>query len=410
MKKSSVVVIAFALIAALGLMVLAGYYAPKPINWFPSYNTKDKIPLGLYVLDKEIDSFFRYNYVNKVKESITEHFYAGYFDDAIDEDGNVTYKTNFLYIHPEIKWNQHEVDQICQLVRQGNTALISGIDFPEALTDSLKIIVNPVYFNSKWRHKADTLSLSLAQNIKPNATITDHKGISGSWFTKYEPKESQLLGYVESQEGLKPNFLKIRYGDGHFLLHLDPAVFTNYFLLKKNFHQYAAGILNQLPADHDIIWSLNNQTSKVVSDSPLRFILSQPALKWAWYLLLAGVLIFIIFNLRRTQRPIPILPKNLNTSVEFVKTIGNLYYQEGDIRNLIDKKIIYLLEKIRGDFHIDTSVINEHFIHQLIQKSGKDEKMVAHIFFLIRKHQEHDYACTIDDLRRLNTAIENFYK
>ena len=89
-----------------------------------------------------------------------------------------------------------------------------------------------------------------------------------------------------------------------------------------------------------IIWSLNNQTSKVVSDSPLRFILSQPALKWAWYLLLAGVLIFIIFNLRRTQRPIPILPKNLNTSVEFVKTIGNLYYQEGDIRNLIDKKII----------------------------------------------------------------------
>jgi hypothetical protein len=410
MKKSNITVVVLGLVAAAGLIFLAGYYTPKPINWYPSYNTKDKIPLGLYVFDKEIDSIFHYNYVTKVKESIIDYFYDGYFDDALDEDGNLDYQINFLYIHPEIKWNQHEVDQICHLVRQGNTALLSSIDFPNSMLDSLKVMINPVYFNPIFRHKADTLVLSLDQKIKPNTNIVDHKGISGSWFTKYDLNQSQILGYVKSKEGLKPNFLKVRYGNGHFLLHLDPAVFTNYFLLKNDFHQYAAGVLSQLPAHHDIIWSLNNQTSKVVSDSPLRFILSQPALKWAWYLLLAGILAFIIFNLRRTQRSIPIIPKNQNTSVEFVKTIGNLYYQEGDIRNLIDKKIIYWLEKIRGEFHIDTSVINEHFIHQLAQKSGKDEQLISQIFFLIRKHQEHDYACTIDDLRRLNTAIENFYK
>ena len=32
---------------------------PKPINWTPTYVIKDKIPLGLYVFDKEARSYLK---------------------------------------------------------------------------------------------------------------------------------------------------------------------------------------------------------------------------------------------------------------------------------------------------------------------------------------------------------------
>jgi len=42
---------------------------------------------------------------------------------------------------------------------------------------------------------------------------------------------------------------------------------------------------------------------------------------------------------------------------------------------------------------MNASLINKQIKNQLTQKSAKDEKVVVHIFFLIRKHQNHDYAC-----------------
>ena len=54
----------------------------------------------------------------------------------------------------------------------------------------------------------------------------------------------------------------------------------------------------------------------------------------------------MIFNAKRRQRVVPIINPLPNTTLDFTKTIGNLYYQEGNHQNIVDKKIIYFLEKI----------------------------------------------------------------
>ena len=106
----------------------------------------------------------------------------------------------------------------------------------------------------------------------------------------------------------------------------------------------------------NIYWYPNKTYNSSVSNSPMRFILSNEGLKWGWYLFLIGMIILMIFNAKRKQRIIPIIKPLTNTTVDFTKTIGNLYFQEGNHDTIMEKKIIYFLEKIRQDYLLDTPI------------------------------------------------------
>jgi len=95
-----------------------------------------------------------------------------------------------------------------------------------------------------------------------------------------------------------------------------------------------------------------------------------------------------------------------NTTVDFTKTIGNLYYQEGNHQNIIDKKIIYFLERVRNEYLMDTSNLDENFIKKLHLKTGKDLKDIEHLVYLIN-YQRRSYNQSIEsDLIEINNAIE----
>jgi type IV secretory pathway protease TraF len=58
MKKSSIIYIVILVVLVI-LIVTAGIMKPKPVNWTPTYATKDKIPLGLYIFDQEAPKLFK---------------------------------------------------------------------------------------------------------------------------------------------------------------------------------------------------------------------------------------------------------------------------------------------------------------------------------------------------------------
>jgi len=115
--------------------------------------------------------------------------------------------------------------------------------------------------------------------------------------------------------------------------------------------------------------------------------------------------IFMIFNAKRRQRIIPIKVPLQNTTVDFTKTIGNLYLQEGNHHIIIDKKIIYFLEKIRTDYLIDTFHLDETFINRLHQKTGKDKADIENIVRLIKRHR-NNLPSTEKDVIEISKAID----
>jgi hypothetical protein len=141
--------------------------------------------------------------------------------------------------------------------------------------------------------------------------------------------------------------------------------------------------------------------------TPLRFILNTESLRWAYFITILSIIMFILFEVKRKQRIIPVIKPLGNTTLEFVRTIGNLYYQQGEHKDLAEKKIHYLFEQIRTKYWLSTSRLDDNFIIALSKKSGKPEDEVRSLIMLIRLIQSQPQIA-VDRLIDLNEKIEKF--
>jgi hypothetical protein len=89
-------------------------------------------------------------------------------------------------------------------------------------------------------------------------------------------------------------------------------------------------------------------------------------------------------EMRRKQRIIPVVSKPKNDSLDFVKTIGRLYYDKGDHKNLCRKMSAYFLEHVRSKYKLQTSNLDEDFIKLLQFKSGAGEQEIRSIVTFIK--------------------------
>ncbi|KFF06179.1 DUF4350 domain-containing protein [Flavobacterium reichenbachii] len=386
------------LVFVLALIIITDRNTPKQIDWTPTFSLRDKIPFGLYVLDQESKEIFKNKKIEKI-ETLTPYEFldSKFVGDSVTEGYNI--KGTFFNISDVNIIDDQSVEEIMYFVSHGNNAFLSMRQFPKALLDSLKIQSKTTFVPSK------KTSLWMANKKVNSKKYVFDSGLE-DYFSKIDTLNTIVLGYQNNAKKEKHiNFIKVPYEKGYFYLHTQPAVFTNYHLLKSDYQEYASSILSYIPKG-DIFWYTKTQHDDKISRSRLRYIFSQPALLSALNLSLIGILIFALFNAKRKQRIVPILKPLSNSTVDFTKTIGNLYYQEGDHRNIIDKKIIYFLEKIRTEYLIETTSLNDEFVKKLHYKTGKSETDIQELVFLINEHRNSYHGSLEEDLIRINNAIE----
>jgi hypothetical protein len=387
------------LVFVFALILMADSNRPKPIDWRPTYSVNDKIPYGLYIFDKEINGLLKNQKIERISsETPYEFLDSKYVADTVS--GKYKISGTFFNVSEFGGIDDQSISELFYFVSHGNNAFLSMKTFPESLLDSLKIEQKSIYKN------ADTTF-----SWMPNKTAKSKKypfAASGEefYFSKIDTLNTTVLGYQNGMKNRRDvNFIKVPYKNGYFYLHTQPVAFTNFYLLKKQNYQYAENVMSYVPKGN-VFWYTKGQNSESISESPLRYIFSQPALKWAWYFFLIGMVIFIFFNAKRKQRIVPILKPLPNLTVDFTKTIGNLYYQEGDHSNIIDKKIIYFLERMRNEYLMDTTKLDDVFIKKLHHKSGKEENDIRELVFLINEHRNSYHGSLEEDLIRMNNAIE----
>ncbi|WET03783.1 DUF4350 domain-containing protein [Flavobacterium sp. YJ01] len=396
MDRNIKIYIAF-LVLLFGFILLIDKGQPKPIDWTPTYSVNDKIPFGLYVFDQEANRFFKNQKIKRISTETAYEYLDSEYDDSKDVE-NYKVKGNFINISEVNNIDDRSMIEIIYFVSHGNNAFLSMKEFPSLLLDSLKVRTQADF------PPADSVVTWLANKKLSNKKYTLNSGLN-DYFSKIDTLNTTVLGYQNNKKNKQINFIEVPYKNGYFYLHTQPVAFTNYTLLKKDHYKYAENVLSYF-SKGDVFWYNKEPKDERISGSPLRYIMSQPPLKSAWFLGLLGILIFMIFNAKRKQRVVPIIKPLENLTVDFTKTIGNLYYQEGDHTNLIDKKIIYFLEKIRTDFLIDTTKLNDDFIKKLHYKTGKDEKDIEELVSLINNHRNSYHGSLEEDLLRINTAIE----
>jgi hypothetical protein len=396
-QTSLKIYIACLIILFIGI-VLIDSNKPIPINWTTTYDINDKIPFGLYVLDKEISGLLNGQKITKLDATPFEYFHN---NAQITSDEKLQMKTTFLRISEFSDLDKSSTQMLIDFAQKGNNVFLSMKDFPKAILDSLKLELNGEY------QYTDSIFNWLAN---PNLGKQKYKlveGLGNNYFSKIDTTHTTVLGF-QSGDSLRTNFVKVKYKKGNFFLHTQPVAFTNFHLLNKNNSKYAEKVLSYLPKK-DVIWYIKSQNDEKISSSPLRYIFSQPALKAAWFLFLIGMLSFMLFNAKRRQRIVPIVKPLQNSSIDFAKTIGNLYFQEGEHGNLIDKKIIYFLEQIRVQYLIETTLLDDNFVKKLQHKSGKNSVTIQNIIFIINQRRKNNIETVEADLIELNSAIERFF-
>jgi hypothetical protein len=220
------------------------------------------------------------------------------------------------------------------------------------------------------------------------------------------------------------NFAQRPYGEGNFYLHTMPLAFTNYHLLEEDKLEYVDKVFSHLQ-EGPIYWdeysgvservgeAINNRdynsgNRMLRAESPLQFILSKPALSWAWYLLLTAVLLYVVFLSRRRQRVIPVLQKNTNTSLEFLSTIGHLYFLQNNHKQLALQKMQLFRSFIREKYHLHGLEFDEEFKKRLQQKSDVDRPIIDEIFLIHSNIKKRPI--TENTLIDFHKALEQFYR
>jgi hypothetical protein len=231
------------------------------------------------------------------------------------------------------------------------------------------------------------------------------KGNFKNYFSEFDTSLIQVLG--NNQAG-NTNFIRIKYGDGNFFLHTLPLAFTNYHLLNSENNEYVYKVLSHLPIQKTF-WDDYYKDGNKYSASSLQYIVSQKALRSAYYIILISVLLFIFFYGRRKQRIIPVIPPLTNTTVEFVETVGNLYYQQKDYKNIAQKKIYFFMDYIRSRYFIKTNLFDEETIQKISEKSLLSTGKIKSIFKEVEKIN-HSTSISEDDLLNINYQIEKFYE
>ncbi len=378
----------YALIFIIIMVILALLEVNKKevVDWRKNFDVNEKSPFGLFVFNQEVKDLFKNN-LKKVDVTAYDYY-----------NENQKKSHNILVIESEIdteSWNK-----ILDEVSKGSDAMLIIAKMPKEISDSIGFYDSQISFEDKNVMK-------LTDKKYQNDFIKLDKFPSGRGFSYIKPGVEVLGKTVEEDNSDQANFIKAKLGKGNIYVHCEPLFLTNYYLLKSGNTKYAQDVFSYLK-DRETLWFVEANTKE--SRFFMRFILGNPALKYAWWLLLSGLVLFIFFNAKRKQRIVPIIEPLKNTSLDFVKSIGNLYLQEGDFHDMMAKKAQYFLNKVRLDLLIDTQNLDDEFAKKLQLKTGKNIEIINESVSLIKKAQNPYASVMKEDLIRMNKLLDDILK
>jgi hypothetical protein len=223
--------------------------------------------------------------------------------------------------------------------------------------------------------------------------------------------DSQYTSVLGRDSHGRPDFIRIGYkGGGAIFLHFAPLAFSNFFLLHKQNIAYYESALSYLPVSvKEVVWDDYFRYEHGRPFSSLQFLLGSRALQWAFWLLLLLFALIYLFDSKRRQRMVPLITGLRNTSLEFVQTIGRLYYQRRDNHNLATKMTMHFQDYVRTRWHLADTTPDEAFTERLANRTGYPKQALASVMDIIRQLPARAYVSD-EELLDLHRQLEAFYK
>lgn len=377
------------------LLVSLGFACnQKNLNKRVSLWRMDKIPYGTKYAFDHLQTIFP-------KADIRT---SGDFPQILQNDTTDDTLRTLMIISRRFTADSDEVNDLTRFASFGNQIFISFVDTEDSVLGM---------FHLKWQRSfypnEDSSETSILNPASGKFNQFEYPGYAmESYFDSLDTGFAEILGKNGSG---KPDFIRIPFPQGGAIyIHLNPFAFTNFFLLHKENKSYYDLALSNLPAGTKVVeWSDYFRYSKTNNFSAFHFININRSLHWAFWLTLFLFGMLFLVDSKRKQRPITEIPKLQNASVDFVKTIGRLYFQQKNNQNLAAKMVTAFLENVRSNYKLSTSILNDDFIQKLAFCTGmpvnETERLIYTIHEIRMKPQVSDR-----EIMDLHQQINKFSK
>jgi hypothetical protein len=370
----------------------------KIFDWAPGYSQSSKEPMGCSALYDLLPGLFPSG--EFIKSNRDLYTFIGSNNDT---------NCNLIVITDVFDLDRSAGNRLVDWISLGNNAFISAGSSSESFCDvggfEETVPAYGMYLNSKPDTSTGRLYYFLNE--------PDPYYLPGPWATAVLSADSAamcdtLMMAQDNYNALNPMFLQLRIGSGSLFIHGAPYLFSNYVMHDAVALQLAEKTLLTLP-DAKTYWDeYYKPGNRQQSGDGMNIIFERASLKAAWQLLILLMLLYIVFAGKRQQKAIPVIEPPVNTSAEYIRTLGRLYFEKRNNRDILNKRLHFLLMTIRLKFSIDLKPDDPQFVRSLMMATGAAEseiKKIAWCFNAVR-NEEPDSAMTL----KISREIDLFYK
>lgn len=448
----------FAMLVLFVLFCLLQVNLPKKFVWSPTFSHVDKQPLGCFVFDSVLTQSLPNGY-HVTKKTFFQ----------LDQE-HAKEKISVLMVVDQQDLKQLDVKYLCNIARRGGKVMVvasssfddgrnadtvvvdelertfkvkieDGLYFSlRGILSGLKAHDNDMYDTIYWNNRetmyaaqsyrmfynmvGGTLFVDSVPKVKRLAYTLSTAGYDYKYDSLYVGDFTRFDTIVDKKERIEridtfaikkiPTAVSVPYGKGEVIFVSSPLLFTNYGMLEGNTFVYIFRLMSYL-ADLPVYRTeayVKTDAMLVAEQSPFREFIKRPPLRWALYLALLGVVLFMIFTARRRQRVIPIMSKPANRSLEFIQLIGTLYYQRKDHVDLVRKKFKLFAEELRKTAGVDISDVNTDDREYLLlaEKTGMNSDRLKKVIRQIRLVLHSEGNISVEEMRSLIDAMDTIVR
>lgn len=336
----------------------------------------------------------------------------------------------YFYIGKNYYLSTSEIKFLKGYIENGATVFISANNIPEELFQSFDALKR---FSMKSYYSDSAISKFRNKQVSPNrfSFINKVKSHTASVRWSYfdvlpEFDNAEEVSDVVNKERsmvqistihLTPDasdFLCIYYGEGRLYLHSNPVFFSNYYLTTEPGRKYTMKVLGHLPNEpmwFDLSGGIRKPDSKTGDNArPMYdFISSDASLKYAWWILIGGVVVFLIYGGRRKQRAIPVLAVPQNNTLALVEAIGHFYLKEKSYVSVFKREWNQFLGFIRFNLRFPLNELDKNSALLLSERSGVSMETIEAVFAMYAKYSIFS-EITADELLDVTNTINKFYQ
>jgi len=348
------------------------------------------IPLDSYYANLQADTLYADSTHIEYYAEVDSSTYIIKTNDDTSGYDTEDYDTSYVYDNYEDDYYESLFDSIYRVQNHFRSYYDSSFVFGFTPFDSID-------GDYEYLHYSGDFSDAKSRIIHSISPISEAKQESISY---------EELAYISYERAF---FIKFKLGTGEMYVHVLPELFANVASRQSFYRDHYNYVFSNFDPSNVLVDKGRYRfdfTPQEYKKSPLEFVLKTPSLAWAYYLLIASLIAYMVFRGKRYQRVIPVQEKNENTSLQYIKTLSTLYQGQNQNNKLVMHMRDVFYNKIKSKYFLDPK--NERYTELLARKAKVKEQEIVTILHKFESAKNSDY--NDDQLIVLHNQIESFHK